>query len=231
MQISIIIPVYNESENIGKLVTYLKQHAKERLLEIIAVDGGSSDDTILQAEIAGALAVSSPQKGRAAQMNYGASVAKGGILYFIHADTFPPTTFISDITEAVEKGFALGRYYTRFNSSKWYLKINAWFTRLDLFICMGGDNTLFVTRKTFEAAGGFKSEMRIMEEYEFCDRLRKTGAAYKILKGAALVSARKYDNNSWWRVQMANKKIVNMFKQGATQQQMADTYKKMLDYR
>ena len=231
MPISIIIPVYNEAGNIGKLVSFLMQHQHNLVAEIIVVDAGSSDDTINVADNAGAITVISPKKGRAAQMNYGASVAKGDVLYFIHADTFPPASFANDIISAVEKGFAAGRYRTKFNSPKWYLKINAWVTRFDWFICMGGDNTLFVTRKTFENAGGFNSTMRIMEEYEFCERVRKEGVNYKILNGAALVSARKYDTNSWLRVQMANKKIVSLYKKGASQQEMVDTYKKMLNYR
>jgi rSAM/selenodomain-associated transferase 2 len=230
MPISIIIPVYNEAENIGKLISYLIQHKKEPVAEIIVVDAGSTDDTIADAQKAGATIVISPQKGRAAQMNYGASLAIGDVLYFIHADTFPPVSFPNDITGAVEKGFELGRYRTKFNSGKWYLKINAWFTRFDWFVCMGGDQTLFITQDLYKKSGGLKTDMFIMEEFEFVQRARRT-ARYKIFNKPALVSARKYDTNSWWRVQMANKKIVDMYKKGATQSDMVTTYKKLLDYR
>ncbi len=228
MQISIIIPVYNEGAVIGKLVSYLLQKKNELISEIIVVDAGSADDTVAMAEQAGALTVLSPQKGRAAQMNYGASMASGDILYFIHADTFPPLSFVNDIIAAVENGHQMGRYRSKFNSRKWYLKINAWFTRFDLFVCMGGDNTLFVSRNVFESNGGFKNDMRIMEEYEFCERVRKQGTAYKILDGTALISARKYDANSWWAVQKANMRIIRMYQKGASQQDMAEQYKKML---
>ncbi len=230
MQISIIIPVYNEAENIGKLVSYLMQHRYEMVSEIIVVDAGSTDETNRIAESAGAIVVGSPQKGRSAQMNYGASLAKGDILYFIHADTFPPISFASDIASAVSNGFEIGRYRTKFNSRKWYLKINAWFTRLDWFICMGGDQTLFITQDLYKKSGGFKTDMLIMEEFEFVSRARKS-ARYKIFNKPALVSARKYDTSSWWRVQMANKKIVNMYKKGASQNEMVNAYKRMLNYR
>ncbi|OSZ80305.1 hypothetical protein CAP36_03375 [Chitinophagaceae bacterium IBVUCB2] len=230
MKISIIIPVYNEADNIGRLVNYIFHHRKDSVVEILAIDAGSTDNTMEIARQAGAKTIISPQKGRAAQMNYGASLAQGDILYFIHADTIPPTSFDNDITEAVTEGFEVGRYRTKFNSRKWYLKINAWFTRFDWFVCMGGDQTLFITKGLYEKSGGFRTDMAIMEEFEFVPRVRKL-AQYKIFKKPALVSARKYDTNSWWQVQMANKKIVSMYRNGADQQSMVDTYKKMLDYR
>lgn len=230
MNISVIIPTYCEQEAIGKLITYLKLHAGNRIAEIIVSDGQSDDNTVEEAAKNGAVAVTAPVKGRAAQMNYGASLSTGDILYFVHADSFPPPSFADDIITAVKNNFELGRYRTKFDSPKWYLKINAWFTRFDWFICMGGDQTLFITRSLFDKTGGFNSAMKIMEEYEFVKRAR-LNQHYKIFSAAALVSARKYDTNSWWRVQMANRKIVRMYKQGATQQEMADTYKSMLQYR
>ncbi len=228
--ISIIIPTYNEAEGIEKLVNQLMESSNETVIDLIVSDGGSEDGTIEKAASAGATALLSPRKGRAAQMNYGASLAKGDVLYFIHADSFPPQTFVADIQQAVTEGYDLGRYRTIFNSPKIILKLNAWATRFDLFMCMGGDQTLFIRRQLFEAFNGFKEDMQIMEEYEFCARVRKT-SRYKILPGTALISARKYDTNSWLRVQRANATVVNMYKRGATQQQMVDTYKRMLSYR
>lgn len=228
MTISIIIPTYNEAENIGGLITYLQQHANDTVAEIIVSDGGSTDATVCIAGEAGANVIVSP-KGRAVQMNRGASEAQGNTLYFIHADTFPPPTFCNDIAHAINEGYELGRYKTKFLSGKHLLRLNEWFTRFDLFICMGGDQTLFVSKKLFERAGGFRQDMLIMEEYEFCKRARETGR-YKILNGAALVSARKYDKNTWWQVQRANYKVVRMYRQGASQQSIVETYKRLLKF-
>ncbi len=171
----------------------------------------------------------SPQKGRAIQMNYGASIAKGDILYFVHADTFPPPNFLTDILNAVTNGYDLGRYKTKFISNKTILRINEWFTRFDLFICMGGDQTLFVRKTLFDRLGGFKEEMQLMEEYEFCERARKEGF-YKVMNNAALISARKYEKNSWLQVQNANYKIVQLYKKGAPQVTLVDTCKRMLNW-
>jgi rSAM/selenodomain-associated transferase 2 len=224
MKISIIIPTYNEAATIANLIIYLK---KNKATEIIVSDAGSADNTIDLAKNAGAIAVTSPNKGRAAQMNYGASLATGDVLYFVHSDSFPPTSFVNDITNAVEQGYNLGRYQTKFNSTKFLLKLNAWFTKFDWFMCMGGDQTLFVTKKLFEKVGGYKQEMLIMEEYEFCVRAKKN-ERYKIFNNTTLVSARKYEGRSWLQVQKANYVIIKLYKKGATQLEMVNKYKELL---
>jgi rSAM/selenodomain-associated transferase 2 len=227
MNISIIIPALNEEENIGKLISYLKKNAGKEIIEVIVVDGGSNDATVFKSNEAGAQVVVSPQKGRAVQMNLGATLANGDVLYFIHADTFPSPHFIKDILGAVSQGYELGRYKTKFLSSNPLLRLNEWFTSFDLFVCMGGDQTLFVTKKLFTELQGFKPDMYLMEEYEFCKRAREK-AKYKIMSGYALVSARKYAKNGWLTVQLANYKILSMYKKGASQQNMAEEYKRRL---
>jgi len=228
--ISIIIPTYNEEETIADLINYLKAYSTNETTELIVADAGSTDNTITVAQKAGATAVLSPKKGRAAQINFGASLAIGEILYFVHADTLPPNTFVNDIHHAIKKGYKLGRYRTTFNSRKTVLRINAFFTRFDWFICYGGDQTLFITKRLFNQINGFKEDMLIMEDYDIVTRARQFGK-YKIFKKAALVSARKYETNSWFKVQNANRTIVKMYKNGASQQDMVNKYKEMLVYR
>lgn len=231
LTISIIIPAYNEATLIGKLVHYLQQQGAGIVKEIIVVDGGSHDDTLKLAASVGANALLSPQKGRGAQMNHGASLASGDILYFIHADVFPPASYVQDIVKAIGQGYDLGRYIMKFDTRKWYLRINAFFTRFDWFVCYGGDQTLFIKRELFKGSGGFRSDMRIMEDFEFTKRVRQQKVRYRIFKKGALISDRKYDNNSWWRVQRANYTIVKMYKEGASQDDMVKKYRAMLDYR
>jgi rSAM/selenodomain-associated transferase 2 len=228
--ISIIIPTLNEAENIGQIIDYLQQNAGASLLEIIVVDAQSADDTEGVARQHGATVIQSLKRSRAAQMNAGAAVAKGAILYFVHADCYPPTSYLSDIVEAINAGFPMGCYRYRFNSKAVLLKINAFFNRFEPLVCRGGDETLFIERAIFNQLNGFDESFCIMEEYDFIRRARQQ-FKFKIIPKYAVVSARKYETNSWWRVQRANAKVFSMFRKGVAPEEMAATYKRMLNYR
>ncbi|KAF5838717.1 nucleotide-diphospho-sugar transferase [Dunaliella salina] len=90
-KVSIIIPALNEEGCICALVQKLYAMYAPEALEIIVVDGGSSDRTTSEARRGGASKVlTSSQRGRAAQMNVGAASASGDILVFMHADTTKP---------------------------------------------------------------------------------------------------------------------------------------------
>ena len=230
MNISIIIPTLNEAKNIARLIEYLIQYSYKAVKEIIVSDGGSSDDTMQLVIQTGASFIKAPEKCRAVQMNYGASVAQGDILYFVHADTFPPVTFATDILEAVGKGYDFGRYRTQFAGNNWLLKVNAFFTRYDWFICHGGDQTLFIKKKVFHSINGYNEGLLIMEEYDLAVRAKKAGR-YKIIPKTALVSTRKYEQNTWWQVQRANYTIVKLYQRGVKQEALVKRYNELIRYR
>lgn len=231
MKISVIIPTHNEAENIGLLIKTIKKHGQTNLQEIIVVDSPTSNDKTLEiAEKHHAIALKSQKKGRAAQMNFGASVAQGEILYFVHADTIIHPDYASDILTFIEKGYDLGCYRYRFDSSNLLLKVNSFFTRFPFIWCRGGDQTLFIRKTDFFNIGCFREDFIIMEDYEFIQRTNKL-LKFKIIPKNVIVSARKYKTNSYLRVQKANFTVMRMFLGGkASQQEMAETYRKMLDY-
>lgn len=227
LNISIIIPTYNEGDHIQKLVSFLLENGQNHISEIIVSDGGSDDNTLTKAEKSGAITLKSPKKGRAFQMDYGTSFSTGDILYFIHADTVPPSTFVSDIHKAVKKGYDFGRYRTQFNTKSTLLKINAFFTRFDWFICYGGDQSLFIKKEFYHRINGFDTSMEIMEDYEIIERGKRYGK-YKILHKNILVSSRKYYNNSWLKVLCTHQKVIRLYKKGTSQADLVSAYKQML---
>lgn len=231
MNISVIIPTHNEAENVGLLIESIKKHGYTNLQEIIVVDSPTSNDKTLEiAAKYNAITLKAQKKGRAAQMNFGASVAKGDILYFVHADTIIHPEYASDIFKYIKKGYDLGCYRYQFDSSNLLLKVNSFFTRLPFIWCRGGDQTLFIRKTDFFKVGCFREDYLIMEDYEFILRTKKV-LKFKIIPKNVIVSARKYKTNSYLRVQKANFTVMRMFLGGkASQQEMAETYRKMLDY-
>lgn len=225
MTISIIIPTLNEAAHLGRLLEHLQAHRNDQVIEIIVADGGSTDSTYQIAQ-SNATALRSP-KGRAVQMNYGAAQAKGEVLYFVHGDTLPPSSYVQDIHQALSEGYPIGCYRFRFDCDRPLLKINAYFTRFDFLWCRGGDQTLFVTRSLFDELDGYCERHLIMEEYDFIYRARKK-AAFKIMPKDVIVSSRKYEHNGYLRVQMANLIAFNMFRFGFAQQKIATTYRRLL---
>lgn len=231
MRICVIIPTYNEENNIAQLVEYLQKTGGQALEKILVIDGGSSDRTVVVAERSGAEVWVSPKKGRAAQMNFGASKTTGDLLYFVHADARPPVDFVSDLLTAVKEGYQSGCYHFRFDSDKRILKLNNYLTHLNILTARGGDQTLFITRSLFDELHGFDEYYVIMEEYDLLRRLwRKNRKDFKIIPKNVLVSARKYDNNSWLRVQVANFVAMVLFRLGTNPVRIAGTYRKMLKW-
>ena len=230
MKISIIIPTYNEAANIAGLVKDLFRYAGDQPVEVIISDGGSKDATMEIAAQAGASVLKSPKPGRAAQMNFASNFAHGDVLYFVHADVGINPDYFKDIEQAVSEGFDAGCYRFRFDSNRAILKINNYFTRFDRLMCRGGDQTLFVTRKLFSQLNGFNEYYTIMEDYDIIIRIWKM-ARFKIIPKEVIVSARKYENNSWLRVQLANLTAFTMFYLKKEPASIALKYKSMLDYR
>lgn len=230
MTISVIVPTFNEAENIARLVSFINDIGRKEVIEILVVDSASSDATCFLAEQAGSTVVHAFQKSRACQMNLGAQRAKGEILYFVHADVKLLPSFVDDIIAAVADGSESGCYRYVFDSKRFLLKINAFFTRFDAIMCRGGDQTLYVLKSVFESVGGFDERYTIMEDYDFLIRLRKSHT-FTIIQKDIIVSARKYATNSWLRVQIANLSVFIMFFFRRSPGEMKQIYKILLTYR
>jgi rSAM/selenodomain-associated transferase 2 len=228
MKISVIIPTLNEATRLGRLLTHLQTHGAEQILEILVVDGGSTDETCHIAQEHGAQVLRCAKPSRAAQMNCGARAAQGELLYFVHADTLPPKSFVGDIAQAIRQGYRMGCFRYRFDSDRYLLRCNAWFTRFNFLWCQGGDKTFFIFADTFAELGSYDERYVFMEEYEFLIRARKQFAT-PTLPQTATVSARKYENNSWLRVQLANLLVFNLFRFGVEPSKLRAVYKKFLN--
>ena len=225
--ISIIIPTYNEADRIAKTIKLSCTATGNHETEIIIVDGGSTDGTINIAEQCKATVVKSARRGRAAQMNTGASIAKHEMLYFLHADSVPPTNFTAQILSAYEEGAKSGCFRLAFDYDHWFLKVNAWFTRFDVNAIRFGDQSLFVTKDVFQKSGGFREDLVMMEDQEIIHRLKKFGK-FKVLQDVIHTSARKYLDNGVYRMQGIFYRIWGLYYLGYSQEKLSHLHRKLI---
>lgn len=216
-KITVIIPTYNEQDFIADLVQYLESDpSSDYLAEIIVVDGGSEDDTQSEAEQAGATVIPSKLKSKALQMNLGAVHAQSEILYFLHADTFPPKGFAKTIMSSISSGVIAGCFRLKFDLSHWFLNFNCWFTRFNLNVFRFGDQSLYVNASAFHRISGFDPKRILLEDQEIIKRLQRVGE-FKVLDQAVVTSARQYRKNGIFRLQVIYYILYTLYRLGASQ--------------
>ena len=225
--ISIIIPVLNEVKTIEELLFHLVDCADlKNINEIIVVDGGSTDGTknIIQS-LDLKIKLLNSEKGRAKQMNTGSNIATGDILYFLHADSFPPLNYDTHIINEVKKGNNSGCFRLQFDSNHWWLKIASWLTQFSWRACRGGDQSQFITKALFEDIGGFDETYTIYEDNILINELYKRNE-FVVINKKIKTSARLYKKHGVWKIQYHFLAIYLKRWNGATAVELYEYYKK-----
>jgi rSAM/selenodomain-associated transferase 2 len=205
IKISIIIPILNEEKNIISLLEYLEQNSsKKNSFELLIVDGGSTDGSISKIENYiknhHHIALIPSERGRAKQMNRGRLEANGAILYFLHADSYPPKNFDQYLIDEVKRGNLAGCFKMKFNHPHWWLKLASWFTQFNWSACRGGDQSQYITATLFDEIGGFNEDYIIYEDQILIKELYKRNQFIVIQKWIC-TSARLYERKGIWNLQ------------------------------
>jgi len=170
---SIIIPVFNDAIALSALLDQL-QPARRQGHEVIVVDGGSDDDPQAVCRDR-AEHFTTSLAGRSMQMNAGADVANGDILWFLHADSqLNVIGCIHQILSAIGSGKVWGRFDVRLSGNDWRLrvveKLMNW--RSALTGIATGDQGIFIRHNIFKRHQGY-ADIPLMEDIELSRRLKK----------------------------------------------------------
>lgn len=194
MKISIIIPTLNEELSLPAMLAAVSRLKKQ--LEIIVVDGGSSDNTLVIAEKAGAKIIQT-EAGRGHQLNAGAKAANGDVFWFLHADTLPPENACEQILQALKDQQTIGgNFEIRFDGNRFAARfLTRLYPKLRVFDLCYGDSAFFVRRAIYEQSGGF-ADLPLFEDVEFYRRLKKYGR-FVHLKSVVASSSRRFEKRSF----------------------------------
>lgn len=209
-ELTIIIPVYNEAATVGHTLPQLRQTmAQERVpMEVIVVDGGSTDDTVSQVQRLGFSVIQIPQGGRGRQLNAGAQAARGRWLLFLHVDSALPQGFWGAIAQILTQDATVGAFRLRIEASGWAYRMleRCILWRSQWVKLPYGDQGFFLSRDYFEALGGFP-ELAIMEDFVFIRRAQTRGPV-AIAPLAITTSARRWQRFGIVRTTVINQLMV-----------------------
>ncbi|SRR6266540_264046 len=223
-QVSLIVPVFNEAPLIRPFLAHLRERAPGA--EIIVADGGSTDSTNRLAAGFCDRVVKS-ERSRATQMNAGARVAHGEILWFVHADGELPRQCLDEIARIMDNPKVVGGYFRIRLPGGWIYRLTDSFAHYAgiLLRMRCGDHGIFCRRSIFGDIGGFP-EVPLMEDVEFFRQLHRHGCV-TFSRERIRVSPRRYEAVGRMRLTFAYGFIATLYIFGVPFSTLASIYKRM----
>jgi rSAM/selenodomain-associated transferase 2 len=221
-KISIIIPTLNEAANIKTAIATTQSGTN---IEVIVVDAGSQDETVVIAHSLGVKVILS-NPGRAVQMNTGAAVATGEILLFLHADTRLPIGFDEMLRKALQQpGVVAGAFTLQIDAPVLGLRLVEWGVkwRSHFWQMPYGDQAIFMTKSVFQEIGCFP-EMPIMEDFELIRRLQNIGKI-SILSVPVITSSRRWLQKGILKTTLINQIVVIGYLLGVAPERLRKLYR------
>ena len=226
IKFSIIIPVFHEGERINEAIEYLNPLHSGQDIEIIVVDGTEEKDTLKVIQNNHIIKIST-EKGRAKQMNAGASVARGDILIFLHADTELPIHAFRKIQSLTERReYVGGAFDLGIKSDKFIFKVIGTLSSLRsrLNRIPFGDQAIFIRREYFNQIGGYQ-EIPLMEDVELMRRIKKSKKKIWIFYDRVMTSSRRWEKEGVIYCTLRNWILQGLYFLGVPPHKLANFYK------
>lgn len=233
MKVSVVIPAYNEEKYIGKTLDAVNALDKDNFeVEVLVIDGSSTDKTAEIAKSFGARVKHELHKGIGFARQHGLKHATGDIVAFTDADTIVPKDWLTKHVKALsEPGVvcSFGTFKVDSGNFPYYQITNyiqPW--RILIGVKLGlyyanGQNITCVRDKALEA-GGFDERLELLEDADFVIRMSKIGKV-KYLPDCKVLSSGRRSKEGWkffWRAPIAEFRFFILGKRD---------FKKFPDYR
>jgi len=223
IEFSTIIPCYRDEEKLSGLLKQLNK-LSEQTQEIIVVDGAASKTchNLCRTHQARWLP-SQPCRGQ--QLIEGAAMARGKLLWFLHADARISPHSLDAMKHAIENGASGGYFKFCFDTPRhWPADILEWFIALRCRIGVPyGDQGLFFLREYYHAIGGH-APWPLFEEAPLVRKARQHGK-FTALSESIFVDSRRWQRDGWWWRTWHNRWLALKFIGGASPRQLAEHYR------
>jgi rSAM/selenodomain-associated transferase 2 len=200
IMLSVVIPALNAVAALPACLAALAPGRGAGLVgEILVVDGGSADGTMLCAQVFGARVMSAPP-GRGVQLAAGAEATRGDWLLFLHADTClepgwetAAANFIADPANAERAAAFRFALDDRGASAR---RLERWVDwRCRVLGLAYGDQGLLLSRAFYRRLGGYPL-WPLMEDVHLVRRVGRRRLL--LLESAAVTSAARWRRQGWW---------------------------------
>jgi rSAM/selenodomain-associated transferase 2 len=222
MNLSVVIPTWNEASNLSAAL-----EALGRAADVVVADGGSADRTKEIAQQAGARVVCC-ERGRAHQMNRGAEAAEGDALLFLHADAILGAGWHEALVGALrDRSVVGGSFQLRIRSPRRLLALVARGSNLRArYLGMPyGDQGIFVRRTAFRTVGGFP-EVPFLEDVVLIRKLRRLGSLRQ-LDVAVTTGSRHWEDLGVLRTTLLNWAMVVAYFSGVSPGTLEPYYRRL----
>lgn len=203
-RLSIIVPIGRSEMAWGTLLPQLLAITVPNEIILAASLEDARSDEEFQSAISAPIRICRSSQGRSTQMNLAATLSRGEMLWFIHADSVLTAQLLNRMNSGLEE-LERGLYYFSLKYQKdgpWLCAFNAWAANLrsQMFGLPFGDQGFLIARELFYELGGYPTHCSYGEDHLFVWRVHRAGLPVRSLSVPLYSSARKYAKGGWFRV-------------------------------